>query len=154
MADFRGKRDIKAPDLSVLYRKYTSHQLDRILRLSDEVGEALNVLAAIDRRTHYRIVRKWIFVDLMWFIMQLQAKRVAIDTLKLTNSYERFEERRLAYTSRPEELLTRHRPDSSRLDRRLYDYIDAFRTSGGTRENLKRRNRALRAFCTDVAVDK
>jgi hypothetical protein len=153
MAAFQGRRDVKAPDLNALYNKYSSRHVDQILKLSKTIGDALNVLLDVDKLTRYRIVRKWIFVDLAWLVMQLQARHVTIDPSKLTSCYEQFEERRLAYISRPDELLT-HRKDSTRLDRHLYNYIYAFRTDGGSAKNLKVRNDALRAFCkpSDVAV--
>jgi len=147
MAAYRGRRAIKAPDLRALFTDVTS--ADRVLELSAEVGDALNVLAEVNEIAGHRIIQKWIFVDLAWLVIECHADGIVIDPIKLAAAYQRFEVRRREYTGRPEELLRPRRPNAA-LDRHLYSYINAFRTQGGQAASLRARATALRAFCNDI----
>jgi hypothetical protein len=122
---------------------------DRVLELSAEVGDALNVLAEVNEIAGHRIIQKWIFVDLAWLVIDCHSDGVVIDPMKLAAAYQRFEARRREYTGRPEELLRPRRPNSA-LDRHLYSYINAFRTQGGQAASLRARANALRVFCNDI----
>lgn len=127
--------------------------MEHILALSSKVGDALNVLAEIDQHTRFRITRKWIYVDLLWIIMQLHAQGKSIDVEKITAKFDYFEERRRKYTSAPDLLLKSRREDAAPNDRALYEYIYAFRADGASKASLQKRNKALKKFLRDVAVD-
>ncbi len=149
MAAYRGQKDIKAADLKRLVREFGQADTDRVLEMSAEVGDALNVLAEIDKIVGYRITQKWIFVDLCWLIMQRHASGAEVDAAKLAACYLKFEKKRREFNSRPE-VLIRGRRRNPKLDRHLYNYIVAFRTQGGQHAKLNLRNVALRAFCPDI----
>ena len=149
MAAYRGMRDIKALDLKAMIVEYDSSRAPEVLNLSGEVGDALNVLAKVNELTGYRITQKWVFVDLLWLIMQRQSTGSQVDPVKLSTAYEAFESLRRQHNSSPDSLLRgrRRNPD---LKRYLYNYISAFKLQGGTAANLKIRNEALRAYCSDI----
>jgi len=147
MAAYRGRRDIKAPDLRALFTDATG--ADRVLELSAEVGDALNVLGEVNEIAGHKITQKWIFVDLAWLIMQRHADGAVVDPVKLAAAYQRFEARRRDYTSHPEDLL-RGRRTNPALDRHLYTYLNAFRVQAGQAASLRARATALRAFCPDI----
>jgi len=147
-----GTRDMKSTDLRDLQREYNGRPPEDLTDLSSKVGEALNVLAEIDQLTRYRIIRKWIFVDLLLHIMKLQGAGKAIDVNRFAASYDAFEERRQQYTSEPDLLLNARRKDAAPNDRALYDYIYAFRTEGAKSANLLQRNKAITKFIRNVEV--
>lgn len=147
MAAFRTKRDVKASDLRSLFLEITGQ--DRILELSAEVGDALNVLAEVNELSGHKITQKWIFVDLVWLMMQRHAEGAAVDSNKLATAYQRFESRRRDFIRTPEELLRGRRANPA-LDRHLYSYINAFKVEGGQAASLVTRSIALRAFCPDI----
>jgi hypothetical protein len=149
MAAYQGQQDIKAADLKRMVRDFGPGQMDQILRMSAEVGDGLNVLSQVDNIVGHTITQKWIFVDLLWLIMQRHAGGAAVDPNKLATCYQEFEKKRREFNSRPE-VLIRGRRREPQLDRHLYNYILAFRTQGGQRANLNTRNAALRAFCADI----
>lgn len=149
MAAYQGQQDIKAKDLKKMVLDFGPAETDRILEMSVEVGEALNVLAEMNHLAGRAITQKWIFVDLLWLIMQRHAAGATIDTRKAVSSYLKFEKKRREFNSRPE-VLIRGRRANPALDRHLYNYILAFKTQGGQQANLNIRNRALRAFCRDI----
>ena len=153
IAAWNGTRDIKSTDLRALQTEYAVADMEDILGLSSKVGDALNVLAEIDQHTRFRITRKWIYVDLLWVIMQLHEQGKSIDVQKITAKYNYFEERRRKYTSEPDLLLNSRRRDAAPNDRALYEYIYAFRADGASKTNLQKRNKALRKFLRDVEVD-
>jgi hypothetical protein len=149
MAAYQGKSDIKAADLKRMVSQFGQAETDRVLEMSAQVGDALNVLAVVDEIVHHRLTQKWVFVDLCWLIMQRHEADVAVDAAKLAACYLEFEKRRREYTSRPE-VLIRGQRRNPKLDRHLYNYIMAFRTQGGQQANLNIRNAALKAFCPDI----
>lgn len=149
MAAYQNTRDIKAPDLKSMILEFGQDKADHVLKFTATVGEALNILTIINEKLNFKIVQKWLFVDLCWLIMQWQAENKEFDVGELTENFEAFERLRKEYTSRPETLIgsAESNTKQSRLNKHLYDYIMAFRAQGGTHANLRTRNAALRAFC-------
>ncbi|WP_288142949.1 DUF262 domain-containing protein [Mesorhizobium sp.] len=147
-----GQRDMKSTDLQDLQNEFNHKPMEEITALSAKVGNALNVLAEVDQHAHYRINRKWIFVDLLWLIMKYQAAGKAIDTARFTDAYNLFEERRRKYTSSPDLLLNKRRKDARPLDRSMYDYLFAFRTEGAKAAGLQIRHKSIGRFFRNVEV--
>jgi hypothetical protein len=90
MAAYDGARDIKAPTLKAMSVDYNVAPIDDILRLPRKVGEALTVLANVNRLVNFGITQKWIFVDLSWLVMKKQAQGLSVDAEKLATSYTGF----------------------------------------------------------------
>ena len=149
MAAYQCDRNIKAPDLREMVVEYATNRDSEVLELSAEVGDALNVLAAMNERLGRRITQKWIFVDLCWLIMQRHSAGAQVDAVKLADAYAVFDSRRKEFNRSPDTLI-RRRGRVPALDRHLYHYINAFRLQAGTAANLSIRNAALRAFCPDI----
>ncbi len=149
MAAYGGGRDIKAPDLKRMIGEFGAEKADIVLEIGAAVGDALNVLALVNRKLNHRITQKWIFVDLCWLIMQQQAAGKIVEPAELADNFAAFEKLRCEYNSHPEDLIQSEaeHPKTDRLNRQLYNYIVAFRAQGAIHGNLKTRNVALRAFC-------
>lgn len=149
MAAYGGSRDIKAPDLKRMISEFGPDRANQVLEIGAAVGDALNVLAVVNRRLNYKITQKWIFVDLCWLIMQEQAVGAPVEAVELADSFAEFEQLRREYNSHPEDLIHDEVENSkmNRLNRHLYNYIIAFRAQGATHGNLKKRNAAIKAFC-------
>lgn len=149
MAAYQGAKDVKAPDLKRMVTEFDVSRTDEVLDLSSAVGDALTILAAVEKNLSRKITQKWIFVDLCWLIMQQQSASESINANELAESFKAFETLRREYLKHPEDLIrvTDVAPKQNRLNRHLYDYIMAFRAQGGTHANLRVRNTALRAFC-------
>ena len=152
LAAYDGSRDMKAPDLRHMNQEFDHTAKDRVMDCFRKVGDALNVLAQVNAITNQRITQKWIFVDLCWIVMQNQEQGAVVDPGKLAACYTAFEDRRREFNSEPEVLIRGNRR-SRALDRRLYEYIIAFRAQGGLQANLTTRNRALRAYCPDNLIN-
>lgn len=142
-------RDIKAPDLQRLIAQFGPNDTDAILELASRAGDVLNVLDDVNKELNFRITQKWIFVDLFWLISQRHDAGAKVDAVKLAASYRHFDQLRTAHNAAPETLIAGG-GTTTRLNRHLYDYIVAFKSQGGVKENLKIRNDALRAFCPDI----
>lgn len=148
MAAYRGQRNIKAPDLKKMILEFGTDQGPQLLTLSSEVNEALTILSEIDGQLKRRITQKWLFVDLVWLIIQQLASGTDVNADDLAESFSEFDDLRRKYTRKPEDLL--QAPGSARqlkLNKALYDYLMAFRAQGATHANLKTRNTSLRAYC-------
>lgn len=149
MAAYQGQQDIKATDLKQMVRDFGPGETERILKISAVVGDALNVLSKVNELVGYRITQKWIFVDLLWLIMQRHSAGATVDVEKVAERYRTFENQRRSFNSRPEALIRGRRSDP-KLDRHLYNYILAFRTQGGQKASLSIRNAAIRAFFPNI----
>ncbi|TCP65368.1 DUF262 domain-containing protein [Sphingomonas sp. PP-CE-1G-424] len=149
LAAYRGERDIKAPDLKRMVADFGPDHMDRILECAAEVGDALNILEQVNELSRFRIVQKWIFVDLGWLVMQRLAAGASVDAARLAAAYHGFEARRALHNRAPDVLIQDGRANPV-LDRHLYNYIQAFRIQAGRRDSVAARAAALRAFCPDI----
>lgn len=148
IAAYRGQRNIKAPDLKKMILEFGTDQGPQLLALSSEVNEALTILSEIDGQLKRRITQKWLFVDLVWLIIQQLASGTEVNADDLAESFSEFDDLRRKYTRKPEDLLQAPgNPRQLKLNKALYDYLMAFRAQGATHANLKTRNTSLRAYC-------
>lgn len=148
MAAYKGLKNIKAPDLKKMILEFGPDKAPDLLEFSAAVNDALTVLEEVDAQLKRQITQKWLFVDLVWLIVQQQTAGVEVNADDLAENFMEFDDLRRKYTSKPEELLqAKGTTKQLRLNRALYDYIMAFRAQGATHANLKTRNAALRAYC-------
>jgi hypothetical protein len=131
------KGDLKAPDLRDMYRDYATGIAQPVER---RVVATLDIMSAMQAAQPKCISRKWGFVDVYWTIAET-SKNALPKPDQLARRYVAFERRRLSFVSRPEDLLKgKHTAD----DKRLFDYIEAFKTSGGLGENVRKRHDILK----------
>jgi len=142
-------RDIKAPDLKKFMLEYDNEDTDEVLAMAAQVGDALNVLAEVNQRLDFRLVEKWLFVDLCWFVMQREAAGTTVESTVLAERFTAFNALRRRYTSSPEKALSATEIRSP-LRKHLYSYIMAFKTQGAIKDHLATRARALTAFFADT----
>lgn len=149
IAAFEGARNIKAPDLRIFVREYNSKDTATLLELAAGVGEALNVVHEVNQLLNFSIIHKWIFVDLCWFVLRRLKRGDVIEAQVLAKSFAAFDKYRREHTRAPEKVLD---PNGlpSKLRRHMYNYLVAFKTQGGTKENLRARAQAFDAFCANV----
>lgn len=148
MAAYKGQRNIKAPDLKKMILEFGPDEAPDLLVFSSAVSDALTLLEEVDAQLKRRITQKWLFVDLVWLIIQQQTTGVEVNADDLAESFIEFDDLRKKYTSKPEELLQAvGTAKQVKLNKALYDYIMAFRAQGATHANLKTRNASLRAYC-------
>jgi hypothetical protein len=106
------------------------------------------VLDEVNQRLGFKLVEKWLFVDLCWFVMQREASGAAVESTTLAERFASFNALRKKYTGKPEQAL--EAPEiRAPLRRHLYAYIEAFKTQAGTKEQLATRAKVLSAFCAD-----
>jgi len=148
MAAYKGLRNIKAPDLRKMILEFGPDNAPDLLLFSSAVNDALTVLEEVDAQLKHQITQKWLFVDLVWLIVQQQTAGIEVNADDLAESFMEFDNLRRKYTSKPEDLLQAEGTARQlRLNKALYDYIMAFRAQGATHANLKTRNASLRSYC-------
>lgn len=129
------KRDLKALQLMDDYTNITDDSVYApIIADSDEILEFLQKVNLLALK---RITQKWIFVDLFYLLFQNKTKIKPKDFARV---YLQFDKDRRKHNAEPEKLLSRK---PSQQDQDLYDYIMAFKISGGERKNLEERNEIL-----------
>jgi hypothetical protein len=139
--------DLKAPQLM---RDY-----ETIVNVSDygplmgDTHDILDFLYSVNGFASKRITQKWMFVDLFYLLYQHRKMLPQLNAAAFARSYQDFDKQRLANNAKPEKLLE---GKPSAKQRQLYDYIQAFKISGGDQKNLKRRNQILKRHLSTTLV--
>ena len=141
-----GPTDVKAPNLSDMYENNQSFNSNG--PIAGKVKRHLNYMMRVlkDRPPEMKI--KWGFVDLYLLISKMSESYVIQGRENdFTDFYVAFEIGRLAIDD-PRDLLS---SDKNFWDKDLYDYIQAFKSQGGTRENIEKRHEVYKKrFIRDV----
>lgn len=124
--------DLKAKLLTKLYEDHPTNYDSAIAR---RTLETLDWLHKINQGAAGLIATKWGFVDLFWLLWRENGSIKTVDVDAFAERFRDFEEARRLHNAKPEVLLT-HRPKN----RLLYDYIQAFNTSGALRERIEVRH--------------
>ena len=132
------KYHLKAQRLMEDYKSADSRIYSPIMADADKI---LTFLDKVNEKTSRRIKQKWIFVDLFYLLYQNKEKIDKIKPKDFAEGYLKFDRQRLKHTAKPEKLLE-EKPTKKQRD--LYDYILAFKISGGESKNLKQRNKILK----------
>ena len=142
-----GPTDVKAQDLSGMYDN-NNESFDDNGPIAKKVKRHLNYMARVLKDRPSRMNIKWGFVDLYLLISEMDRSYVIRNReADFANFYVAFETERRD-VSDPRELIAQNRSD---WDRDLYDYIQAFVRSGGTKQNIKTRHEVYkRRFIRDT----
>jgi len=134
-----GTSDLKAPTLKAMIERFKDHVPAKEAKKVSQVLDYIHQMQV----AYPRCIRtKWGFVDVFWLVSERRAALPAADVL--ARKYVQFEGRRRQHTAKPELLLhTRGSASAPPRNRRLYEYIVAFKTSGGLADNVRRRHAVL-----------
>ncbi len=132
------KSDLKASQLMADYINLTDDKI--YAPIMADALEILDFLNKVNQRTSKRIKQKWIFVDLFYLLFQNKKRLKKIKPKVFASVCLQFDRERLKHNAEPEKLLA---GKPTKGDRDLYNYIIAFKISGGERKNLEIRNMAL-----------
>jgi hypothetical protein len=135
---YKGEKDLKAPNLKQMYTDYARSVPE------DVPGKAMKVLDLLQQvHTHSgdAVKTKWGYVDLCFFLSQHLDEE--LDTAAIGIKYAAFEKRRRLNTATPETLLEGGNPSASA--KRLFTYIEAFKTSGAVAKNVRQRQETFAA---------
>lgn len=135
------KRDLKAPQLMDDYVNITGGDIyGPIMVHADEI---LTFLDKVNAMASKRLTQKWIFVDLFYLLYQNNENIKKLNAREFAKAYVNFDKQRLKNNAEPEKLLD---GNPTIEQKNLYDYILAFKISGGERNNLVQRNIVLKGF--------
>ena len=146
-----GPTDAKAPDLRKMYRDNESFNDQGTV--ARKVEKTLNYMARVlksgPQPTIPEMDIKWGFLDLYLLISALQETYVLGGREgDFASFYIAFEEERRRTMQDPSELLAQGK---SAWDRDMYEYIEAFVRSGGTKRNIEKRHEVYkRRFLHDI----
>jgi hypothetical protein len=142
---YDNKHDLKAPLFTKLY-------LDSAVPNSiiADVIKILNWVYEIDRVAKKKITNKWSFVDIFRLLYELKENIKSIDYKEFAKVFYDFEQKRIEYSNRSEELISGKKP--SQAEKTLYDYILAFKANGGHPQNLNKRLNTFKFVFEDAIV--
>lgn len=129
---YNNSEDLKASLLTKLYEDHPTNY-DKVV--AQRTTEILEWLHSINQRSSWLIATKWGFVDLFWLLWRRNGDIKTIDVDGFAASFKAFEEARRLHNKEPEVLLT-EKP----TNKPLYDYIQAFNTSGSIAERIEKRH--------------
>jgi Protein of unknown function DUF262 len=133
-----GSVDLKAPQLMEDYE--TISDSTKYVPLMSDINDSLDLLRIINQLTSRRLTQKWMFVDLFYLLYRHKSKLKKFQLRHVADTYATFDRERLRYNAIPEALLE---GSPSSRDKELYEYIQAFKISGGDRKNMLRRQEVL-----------
>ena len=143
-----GSTDVKAGNLYEMYDQ-NNENFDADGPVGKKVRRYLNYMVRIlkDRPPEMNI--KWGFVDLYLLISKIyDSYAIRGREADFTSFYIAFEQARRETISDHSQLLE---PGRDSWDRDLYDYIEAFNRSGGTKQNITARHKVYkRRFIRDT----
>ena len=129
-------RDLKADLLEKMY-------LNKSIKLSSAdssiISDILDVMSEIDLNCTVRIVKKFNFIDVFWFLYQNRSKIANLNVNKFAKKYDELERLRLNNNSNPGALLENE--FISKFEEQLYSYCIAFRYEGAKVNSIKTRNK-------------
>ena len=142
-----GPADVKAEDLYEMY-DHNNETFDANGNVAKKVKRNLNYMAQVLENRPPEMSIKWGFVDLYLLISKMYGSYVIRGReTDFTNFYIAFEKARQEVRSDHSQLLAQNRDC---WDKELYNYIEAFNRSGGTKENLRKRHQVYkRRFVRD-----
>ena len=135
----KGTRDLKAQQLMEDYENIGDDSV--YAPIIDKANEILNFLETVNEKCGKRIRQKWMFVDLFFLLFECKKGLNSINAKDFTDAYLSFDNRRLDHNSEPESLIA---GKSTAADKDLYDYILAFKISGGEKRNVLQRQGVLK----------
>lgn len=140
-----GGRDLKAPQLMDDYVHVTDTSIYQPMIAA--AHDILTILKDVNNLTSKRLTQKWMFVDLFYLLYQRRNKLSKASTKPIADLYTAFDNLRLEHNAEPEVLL---KGKKETFNQHLYNYINAFKISGGERKNIEIRNHALSIYFKDV----
>lgn len=143
----QGPTDVKAPSLTKMYRN--NQDFDHNGQIAKNVKRHLKYLEKVLENRPPEMNIKWGFVDLYLLISEMDKLYVIKDReADFADFYVAFEIDRREAIPDPSDLLS---TGKDCWDRDLYDYIEGFVRSGGTRPNIETRHQVyIRRFIKDV----
>jgi len=133
-----GRRDLKAPQLKDDYENTLDDSI--YAPVIADAYDVLDFLKKVNVRLNRRITQKWLFVDLFFLLYRNKEKLGKINIKEFSDTYAQFDDDRREYNADPGELL---KGKTTKDQRDLYNYIMAFKISGGEKANLQQRNQIM-----------
>ena len=135
-----GPTDVKAPSLKAMYENSRNFEING--SVARTVKRNLNYMKTVLQNNPPEMDIKWGFVDLYLLISVMNDLYVIRGREEdFLNFYREFESARREVLPNHGELLASNK---STWDRDLYDYIEAFIRSGGTKPNIEKRHQVYR----------
>lgn len=139
LCHYKNSDDLKA---ALLTRFYEEQSIQYDKKLFSKAYDILDCLAEINQKAEKRIHNKWGFVDLFWFLFQKHTSIKSIDVEAFAKEYVTFEDDRVTHTKTPEHFLKHSKK------KHLYNYIQAFNTSGANTAQIGIRNKVIHKVFT------
>jgi len=138
---FNNEKDLKAPLLYQLYIDLSSAQSNELSVYLKKVNKILIWMHETNKYAKGIFANKWGFVDSFWLLHNLYDKINSVNYKKFAYSLLELETIRKDYNSKQEELI--EDKQSTKYDKDLYDYIEAFNRQGALKKNISIRFRVF-----------
>jgi len=143
---YKNSDDLKAGLLLKLYNEFIKKQPPEY---DKQCADILDLMLEIDKYSNKRIVNKWTFVDIFYFLFLNHGKKINLKFF--ASKYDEFEKLRLKHYSKPEELL--EGTEITAFDKDLYNYILAFKYEGSSTDNISKRSKVFINFFRDCIIN-
>jgi|TARA_R100000479_G_scaffold33554_4_gene14313 hypothetical protein len=138
---YNAETNLKAADMERLYKELATAPISHYREILKKANKTLDIMKSINKESKGIFKRKWYFVDVFWMLYKNLHQIQSIEIQNFINSFQLFNDTRLAFNKTPEDLIKD--PTSTNYDPDLYEYSMAFKYSGNFQKNIKTRNTVL-----------
>lgn len=149
-AYYNGSNDVKAKNIEEMYKELADSTSVIFTPYISKANKVLDWMNLINNISKGIFKNKWAFFDTFWMFYKNFENIDSIDYQLFCNRFKAFEGKRLENNRNPERLISD--PVSSIYDKNMYEYIMAFKYSGNTKNNLKKRNEVFEKYFLDNSV--
>lgn len=142
LIEYKNAEDLKAELLLALYLKKNPECVKS--EIIKKIACVLDIMYEIDMNSKKRIVNKFAFIDIFWFLYNNFNSRTIIDVREFAFKYDELEKDRIENNKKPEDLIKKK--NYTVKNKNLYDYIIAFNLAGALTANIEKRQIAFSYF--------
>ncbi|MDF2449466.1 MAG: hypothetical protein K0R26_1970 [Bacteroidota bacterium] len=130
---YQNTSDLKAELLQKLYLNDEFKWTQKTIKC---IVDVLNIMKEIDQSSKKRIINKFSFIDIFWFLYKKYDGYSSVDVDQFASKYDELETNRLVNYKSSDALLR----TGKAADKDLYEYIMAYRYEGARTSSIEKRN--------------
>jgi len=143
LVEYNNQYHLKA---DTLLKLYTDKSAKLTLSQLKKIDKTLGFIEQVDTNCTTRIYKKFHLIDLFWFLYNKIDSIKKFDLVNFCDDFDRFESERLNKQDDPKKILIKE-PLSTR-DKKLYDYIIAFKSEGALIKSIQIRHDVFNTLFT------
>jgi len=140
LIEYNNSEALKAELLQKLYLEKNPKSIS----FNRTIANILDIMHQVDIISRRRIINKFAFIDIFWFLFNVGANKSKIDVVGFADKFDEFEKARIKNNKNPERLIKGKKPSVD--DKSLFNYITSFNLAGALTESIDKRHSSIKHF--------